>query len=443
MIKFPTPSIALRLAIGLTVGTTLLWLGAVAIAALVMRAEMNEAFDNTLEKSAKLLLPLAVYSLEVPTSPDGSNQRGLPTYSFSTPYIVLDPQKKLVIWADRPRADLPPLEIVDGFSNRGNRRRFAYTDDWSGYSIMVFENIANRTNLLRESLVALIWPLLAFVPLIAVGMWFGVRLALRPLERLRRDIAARGGQNLSPLTSENRPKELAPIAEALADLLTRLQAALNAERSFAASSAHQLRTPIAGALAQTQRLAIELGSGKGHKRLKEIEYSLKHLSTMSEKLLQLSRLEAGFARTDHLVDIMPVVHLVVDEFKTDAKLARRIHLTINEGVTIAGPIHEDAFFVALQNLITNGLIHGRKNGWVEIILERDNEIRVRNRGVVLSAESLNSIGDPFVRANDTADGTGLGLSIVQAIIAQAGGEIAFHSPAINQPDGFEVVLKLP
>lgn len=432
----------MRLAIGLSLGTTLLWLGAVGIAALVMGAQMNEAFDATLQRRAQLLLPLAVYSAQENSSQARTAVRNLPGLSVMTPYIVLDPDKKLVIWVDRPRAELPSISIVEGFSNRGNRRRYAYTDDLSGYSIMVFENSGDRTKLLKENLVALIWPLLAFIPLTAVGLWVGIRLALRPLERLRRDIAKRGGRNLSPLTSENRPKELAPIADAVADLLTRLQAALMAERSFAASSAHELRTPIAGALAQTQRLAIELGDQTGHKRLKEIEFSLKHLSNMSERLLQLSRLDAGFARTETAVDLMPVVQLVVDEFSSRARGSARIKLDIAERVAMVAPIHQDAFFVALQNLVNNGLIHGAKNGQVNIVIVRDNVISVRNGGAVIDAANLDMLSEPFVRGSTSTQGSGLGLSIVRSIMEQTGGEIAFFSPAIGREDGFEVVLTL-
>lgn len=433
----------MRLAIGLSLGTTLLWLGAVAIAALVMGAQMNEAFDATLQRRAQLLLPLAVYSAQENRSQERTAVRNLPGLSVMTPYIVLDPDKKLVIWVDRPRAELPSISIVEGFSNRGNRRRYAYTDDLSGYSIMVFENSGDRTKLLKENLAALIWPLLAFIPLTAVGLWVGIRLALRPLERLRRDIAKRDGRNLSPLTSENRPKELAPIADAVADLLTRLQAALMAERSFAASSAHELRTPIAGALAQTQRLAIELGDQTGHKRLKEIEFSLKHLSNMSERLLQLSRLDAGFARTEGAVDLMPVVHLVVDEYSGRARGSSRIKLDIAEGMQLVAPIHQDAFFVALQNLVNNGLIHGAKNGRVDIVIARDNVISVRNGGAVIDASNLEMLSEPFVRGSTSTQGSGLGLSIVRSIMVQTGGGIAFFSPAIGRGDGFEVVLNLP
>lgn len=46
------PSIAWRLAIGLTIMTALLWLGAAAIAGLVMQRELDSAYDQLLEQAS-------------------------------------------------------------------------------------------------------------------------------------------------------------------------------------------------------------------------------------------------------------------------------------------------------------------------------------------------------------------------------------------------------
>lgn len=437
MAKPKQTSITLRLAIGLSLGTAILWLGAALIAALVMQHELNETLDDRLKRSARLILPLAVYSHSQSLI---NNAKPLTiSAAAAVPHIILDAQKHLVIFSDHPRGiKTPKLNITLGFSNLRGRRTYGYVDIKSGYSIQVFESITDRNELLFESIMALIWPLTALIPLIGLGIWFGVKLALKPLDRLRADIAKRDGRNLTPLTSHNHPKELAPIADEVAELLTRLDSALKAERSFAASSAHELRTPIAGALAQTQRLAIELGQNTGHKRLKEIETSLKHLSDMAEKLLQLSRLDAGFARTEVEVDLLPVVHLVADEFKRH----HNITLNIKDGTTLAAFIHEDAFFVALRNLVQNAINHG-DGEVVEINLAQDNVISVTNSGTIIPPEVLMTLGEAFSRGNSPASGTGLGLSIVSSIMLQVNGKLILNSPASALADGFEAVLKLP
>ena len=61
-----------------------------------------------------------------------------------------------------------------------------------------------------------------------------------------------------PVATEGLPDEIATVAASVNALIGRLRGALEAERSFTANSAHELRTPIAAALAQTQRLIAEL-----------------------------------------------------------------------------------------------------------------------------------------------------------------------------------------
>jgi len=265
---------------------------------------------------------------------------------------------------------------------------------------------------------------------------------MRPVERLRRDIERRDGRNLAPLSTEGHPIELAPIAQAVASLIGRLKTAMDAERSFAASSAHELRTPIAGALAQTQQLALELGQAPGHERLKDIEQALKSLGQLAEKLLQLSRLESGFARTDQVVDLMPALELVVRDFRAKSAVGLRVHLLVSKGATLQAPINVDAFAIAVTNLVQNALLHGADDHPITVTVDRPNVLRVANAGTIVPCNILQTISQPFRRGPTSSTGSGLGLSIVRSIMEQTGGTMALHSPATGQKDGFEVVLTL-
>ncbi|HTM79421.1 MAG TPA: HAMP domain-containing sensor histidine kinase, partial [Devosia sp.] len=259
---------------------------------------------------------------------------------------------------------------------------------------------------------------------------------MRPLIRFSRDIALRDSGNLAPLSAEGQPAELAPIAREVTALLDRLKAAMDAERSFAANSAHELRTPIAGALAQTQRLALDLGGHPAKGRVRDIERSLRHLSILSEKLLQLARLEAGFARSDTLVDLHPVIDLVVRDFQTVQASAGRISLTVDPQARLFARINPDAFAIALRNLIQNGLIHGEKDGTVSVEAGLGPTVAVRNQGAVVPPAILAQLGTRFARGDTSASGTGLGLAIVSAIMRQAGGQLILNSPAPGDPAGF-------
>jgi two-component system OmpR family sensor kinase len=453
------PSIAVRLALGLTGGMALLWIGAAAISVGVMQHELDEAYDDSLRQSAQRLLPLAVHDLRergdggrliVGDDDDDAEDRDDDDKPQARPaphdpaftYLIQDPEGVVVLRDEHASELSVPADLPNGFADIGGQRTFSLADPRTGFSILVMETSDRRLNGLRDSIAALGLPLLALLPLMAGGIWLAMRLALRPLEVLRKDISQRDSRNLQPLVSDGHPAELAPIAEAVGALLSRLKLALDAERSFAARSAHELRTPIAGALAQTQQLAAELGNGPGSTRLREIEAALKRLATLSEKLLQMARIEAGFAKSDLEADLLPVLTMVIGDINANSLWQGRVQVGTG-AAELAARIDPDAFAIAFRNLVENALKHGAQSSPVQVLLEDGGTVRVRNAGPPVNAAELARLGQPFVRGATTADGSGLGLSISRSILEQAGGTLVLSSPAPGAADGFEAAMVLP
>ncbi|WP_454722181.1 MULTISPECIES: sensor histidine kinase [Cupriavidus] len=439
------PSIARRLAAGLSASMALLWIGAAGIAGMVMSKQINEAFDQSLRQGALRLLPLAVHEIQEGDEHGQDRVRGSDpgqgTAYFT--YYLIDPRGRVVLRTDDAPERLPPAPVAAGFSETGGQRLFSQRDPRSGFSIVLVEHTEHRRAALRAALDAILWPLLGLIPLAAAGIWIAIQRAMRPVGRLAQDIAGRSSHNLSPLATAGQPAELVPIADAVASLLERLSAALDAERAFAASSAHELRTPIAGALAQTQLLAAELGNQPAGQRLKEIELSLRHLSHLSEKLLQLARLDAGFAQAQAASDLLPALRLVVRDFQPAAGTPARVTLHVHDGLRLVRRINLDAFAIAVRNLIQNALLHGAPDGPVDVIAGPGQQVRVVNRGPVVPAAMLPRIAEPFRRGVTSAAGTGLGLSIVRAIMDQTGGSLTLRSPASGREDGFEATIAWP
>lgn len=288
----------------------------------------------------------------------------------------------------------------------------------------------------------MLWPLVVLLPLSVLAIWLSVRGAMTPVSRLQRDISARGSANLMPLDISDQPAELRPIADAVARLIDRLAVALEAERAFAANSAHELRTPLAGALAQTQRLIAEIKDGRLRRRAEDIKAALKRLSRLSDKLIQLSRVEAGIAFAGKAVDLKPVLGIVVKDF-----IARcgpeRIICDCDDDVPLVAPMDPDAFAIALRNLIDNALTHGARDGRVEIIRQDGGTIRVINGGPSLRPEVMNEITKRFSRGRTDGAGSGLGLAIVETIMEQSNGRLILLSPPEDREMGFEARLELP
>ena len=456
------PSIALQLAVWLSVGMLVFWLGGAAISTLVLRSELDKAFDETLRQSAFRLLPLAnrdvgdelhrrgpIPRLERDDEREREHRDGPGAAPLNQPpvqvesftYLIFDQNGEVRLRAEDAPTTLPSLPEADGFASVEGHRAFKSTDRRTGFGILVLETTNARSDALWGAVAGLFWPLAALLPLSGIGIWLAVRMALRPVRRLSRDVALRNSTNLTPLNDDGQPAELAPIADEIEGLLGRLRAAMEAERTFAASSAHELRTPIAGALAQTQRLARELGA-EASPRLKEIETSLRGLSELSEKLLQLSRLEAGFARSDSVVELGPVLDLVVRDFQAQSSTGGRVRFQKDAGAQLACRINPDAFAIAVRNLIQNALIHGAADGAVFVEAGPGAVVRVRNHGPVVPPEVMARLTERFARGATRASGTGLGLAVVSTIMQQTGGRLELSSPPAGWDDGFEAELRL-
>ncbi|WFU01208.1 ATP-binding protein [Rhizobium sp. CB3171] len=439
-------SITRRLIAALTGTVVLFWLIAVGIGVYVVNKELAETFDGALQETAQRLMPLVVDDL-ADRDPSADPQtlenmeRGL-NREYLT-YQVLDATGKLILHShDAPKIPYDvPLKI--GFHNTPKYRIYTESSLNGTLFLHVADAFKNRREASRESGVALLWPLLALIPGSIVAIWFIVGRSLRPIDRLRSEIATKDGGNMAPLESEPLPRELQPIGRSVNLLLGRLRSALEAEREFTANSAHELRTPIAGALAQTQRLIAELPKGPLAERAGRIETSLSNLGRLAEKLLQLSRAQAGIGTGDKPADLIAIIETVIGDYDRDTGTAGRILLENEAAGKLIRNVDIDAFAIAIRNLIENALIHGPTDDEVTVRIGKAGTIHILNGGNVLSQEELADLKKRFWRGNTKASGSGLGLAIAERIVEQIGGRLDLFSPATDKVDGFEARIIPP
>lgn len=437
-------SIARRLAVALGLSAIVLWLCAIGIAGSVIRHELNEAFNQTMRQSAIRLLPLAAHELEELIDGEELEQEdarliaGLAEQGATLDYFVTDRSGRILIFASDTRLDRTEITIAPGFSTLNGAPAFALRDAETGIGIVVVERAGLRSELLRESLTAMLWPLAALIPILIALVYLIVRAAMNPVWALGRVIAERHGRNLAPLDVGPQPRELAPIAQEVESLLDRLKSAMEAERTFAAESAHELRTPIAGALAQVQVLRDALKGTPNQRFAQQAELALRNLATLSESLLQSSRLEAGFAVSSQIEALGPVFDLVLRESEFSQHIDR-ISIDGPPGVLRAA-IVPDAFAMALRNLIRNALLYAQGDPGIRISIESDS-VTVTNDCPPLDPELMKTLTQRFVRGDENKRGSGLGLSIASGIIDDCGGTLILTSPLPDQPRGFSASIR--
>jgi len=216
-----------------------------------------------------------------------------------------------------------------------------------------------------------------------------------------------------------------------------LRRALESERSFTANSAHELRTPIATALAQIQRLQQEVSAGPIKDRMVKIESTIRDLSNLSEKLMQLAKAEGGGLLCAEQHDLISLLRLIVEDLQR-SKPASLVTLTLPQRGAFMSDIDPDAFAILIRNLLDNAIKHGTKGQPVEIRFLSEGVLNVVNAASLIPADTLAQLRQRFVRSNTAVQGLGLGLAIVDAIVSGTGAKMTINSPATGRVDGFEV-----
>jgi two-component system OmpR family sensor kinase len=436
----PAASLQKRLGLGLTLGISVLWLIATAIAGVVVQHELNEAFDSALEETAQRILPLAVLEIVNREEPRALQHiASLQAHNEYLTYLVRDNHGNTLLQSHDADPALFNAQPLEGFSTTATHRLYAASALRETVFIEVAEPLAHRREAAWETSLALLLPLLLLIPLSLFGTWLWVRLSLRTVLAYRRAIETRGAGDLSPIKAAQLPAEINPLADAVNHLMERLRRALEAERSFTANSAHELRTPLAATLAQVQRLRREAPDGPLQERAAQIEASLRELARLSEKLMQLAKAEGGSLLSETPQDLLPLLVHVVDDLRRTAGVPLHLQLPSMEAVLVT--IDPDAFAILLRNLIENAMKHGASDQPIEVSLSSTALLRVVNAGPVVPPALLAQLSGRFVRGNSQAEGSGLGLAITAAIAQGVGARLQLASPAPGKADGFAVSVQ--
>ena len=248
--KWPA-SLQARLGLSLGLVLTVLWLLAASVTAVIVRGEMDEVFDSALRETAERILPLAVTDI-VGREDQGVTQRLAPIREHDElfTYLVRDAEGLILLQSHAADPAVFPPYDGPGFRQTATHRLYSDAALQGTIRITVAEPLAHRASVAREIQMGLGLPLLIVLPLALAAIMMAVRFSLDPLRRFRAQLEARGARDLSEVTAHDLPTEIGPLAATLNSLLARLRAAFEAERSFAANAAHELRTPLAGAIAQ-------------------------------------------------------------------------------------------------------------------------------------------------------------------------------------------------
>lgn len=269
-----------------------------------------------------------------------------------------------------------------------------------------------------------------------------VGAALRPVEEMRRRAAAMSGgpagQRL-PLSPGN--DAIARLGVTLNDLLARVDATLERERSFAANASHELRTPLA-----LLRTELELAVRRPRpaeeltRAIDSAADEVDRLIRLAEDLLLLASAgDGGLPIAAAQVAVPSLLAGIAGRFESMAAAGGR-RIRVDPGDVQAVEADPERVSQALMNLVSNAFQHGA--GDVELgarALAGAIELRVTDSGAGFSDRMLAHGFERFVHAR-SGGGSGLGLPIVAEVAAAHGGSAG----VINLSAGGCVVwMRLP
>jgi two-component system heavy metal sensor histidine kinase CusS len=283
---------------------------------------------------------------------------------------------------------------------------------------------------------------LAAGAVVAAGAGWHVRRALQPLKNLAAQTRAISPQHLDQrLVLPDAAEELRPWIDQFNALMARLEQSYAQLEGFNADVAHELRTPLANLIGQTE---VALSRERSCESLRDTLVSnleeMQRLSAMVNDMLFLSNADRGaVARRGAPVSLAALAHQVAEFHEApleEAGLSLRV-----EGDAML-PVDESLFKRALSNLLGNAARFGRRGSTVVVRIAPEAQdhvqVMVQNEGEPIDAQSLPLLFDRFYRADESrsccdTQHHGLGLAIVAAIARMhAGRTLAEHQGGLTR-----------
>ena len=262
---------------------------------------------------------------------------------------------------------------------------------------------------------------------------YAMRLALRPLEQAREQVAQLQQGKRQQLDNQ-APVELQPLVEQINHLLQQTEETLQRSRHALGNLGHALKTPLAvlGSLMQREELAA-------HPQLR---------AALQEQLEQIrQRISRELTRARLAGDVLPGTHFdCANELPPLLDTLRMIHrhdLQLNWSAPddCRLPWDREDMLELLGNLLDNACKWTRSS--VELTIERHAGgylLRVDDDGPGIPVGERSQVLDRGIRLDERTEGHGLGLGIAEDIVAAWRGTLSLLDSPLG---GLQVRIVLP
>jgi len=215
---------------------------------------------------------------------------------------------------------------------------------------------------------------------------------------------------------------------------------------FVSIASHEFRTPlstISSSASLINRYHSDEHLEKRNKHTARIQSNVRHLTTILNDFLSLSKLEEGKTENQPLFfDLEEFCNEMVEEMQSVAKESQTIHYqhTGDQKVFLDKKLMTNI----LHNLLSNAIKYSNENQAIYLKSEVKKEevlLEIKDEGIGIPKAEQKQIFGQFFRANNVSNrqGTGLGLNIVKKYVELMDGTIYFDSKE-NEGSSFFIVF---
>ncbi|MBW8896664.1 MAG: sensor histidine kinase N-terminal domain-containing protein [Massilia sp.] len=419
-------------------------IAAVAQASIAYRTALNDAdqiFDYHMQQMA-----LSLRSRVPLTSTEDANAD--PPISGNDDLVVqVWSPDGVRVFRSASHAHLPQRAVL-GFSNvqaNGTTYRI-FSIQTDNQTVQVAQDLAVRRSMASNLALRTLGPIAVMMPILMLVVWWVVSGSLEPVARVRKQVASRQADDLSPVSEAGLPDEVRPLVQELNLLFGRVRTAFDAQQHFVADAAHELRTPLAALKLQVQ--SLERSDNPDAKRVAvgRLTAGIERATRLVEQLLVLARQEASMAggAPRQPVDIAGLARRAVADLAGVAQ-AKGIDLGVQRADAAKVEGQPDALMILLRNLVDNAIKYTPQGGTVDVsVMAEDHGVRVtvEDSGPGIPPAERERVFDRFYRVpGSDAAGSGLGLAIIKSIAERHDATLALGES--KRLGGLEAIVTFP
>jgi two-component system, OmpR family, sensor kinase len=337
----------------------------------------------------------------------------------------------------RSRGAALPTQAVLGFSDttfNGVRYR-VYSLLTPEHTIQIAQDLDARQARAQALALRAVLPIALLAPLLMMAVGWLISRSLAPVERMRKQVAGRAADDLSPLPDAGLPLEVLPLVRELNLLFERVRRAFTAQQEFVADAAHELRSPLTALKLQAQALRRAHDEGSREAAITRLNDGIDRAIQLMGQLLVLAREDgdAGAAERSQRVELQEVARQAVADVLPNAQ-AKRIDIGLasaEPSVWVRG--QPEPLRILLRNLLDNAVKYTPDGGQVDIAVAMPQgaaSLAVEDSGPGIPEAERERVFDRFYRTPDArSSDSGLGLAIVKAIAGRHGATVLLGSSA--------------